>query len=257
MDYNIGIVLSGGGVRAIAHIGLLQALKENNIHPDIIAGTSGGALVGALYAAGYDTERMLKFFNDTPLFKFSLYTLNKPGIMDTDKYSIFFEKYFEENDFESLNKPLYVTATNILNGQLEFFHTGELIKPLLASAALPPVFSPIEINDNLYSDGGILNNFPIEPLRISCKKVLGSFVNPLTNIEKHDLKSTLGLIQRVYHIGLDAKDLVKLHQCDYIFLPPDINRIGVFESKSVRKAFEFGYRHAINEMPKILESLND
>ncbi|NQW35624.1 MAG: patatin-like phospholipase family protein [Flavobacteriales bacterium] len=256
MDYNLGIVLSGGGVRALAHIGLLQALKENNIHPEIIAGTSGGALVGALYAAGYDTKTMLQFFNETPLFKFSLYSLNKPGIMDTDKYSVFFDKYFKEDSFEALKKPIYVTATNILNGQLEFFHKGQLIKPLLASAALPPIFSPIEIGDNLYSDGGIINNFPIEPLRFSCNKVIGSFVNPLTKIDKLEVKSTMALIQRVYHIGLDAKDLIKFHQCNYVFSPPDISNIGIFDSKAVTKSYEFGYQHAIEEMPKILESLN-
>jgi len=255
MKYKTGIVLSGGGVRAIAHIGLLQALKENDVHPEIVSGTSGGAMVGALYAAGYDTEKMLQFFYDTPLFKFSLYTLNKPGIMDTDKYSIFFEAYFKENSFEALKIPLYVAATNLLNGKLEFFHRGQLIRPLLASAALPPIFSPIEIDENLYSDGGILNNFPIEPLHFTCKNVIGSFVNPLTNIKKHEVKSTMALIQRVYHIGLDAKDLIKFNQCNYVFSPPDIYKIGIFDSKSVTKAFNFGYKHAIAEMPKIVQNL--
>jgi len=256
MDYNLGIVLSGGGVRAIAHIGLLQALKEHNIHPEIISGTSGGALVGALFAAGYQTKTMLQFFEETPLFKFSMYSLNKPGIMDTDKYSIFFDKYFKNNSFEALQKPLYVNATNILNGQVAFFHKGPLIKPLLASAALPPIFSPIEIGENLYSDGGILNNFPIEPLRFMCNKLIGSFVNPLTNIDKNEVKSTMALIQRVYHIGLDAKDLIKFDQCNYIFSPPTISNIGVFDNKAVFKSYELGYQHALLEMPKILKCLN-
>jgi NTE family protein len=255
MDYNLGIVLSGGGVRAIAHIGLLQALKENNIHPEIIAGTSGGAMVGALYAAGYDTQTMLRFFKDTPLFKFSLYTLNKPGIMDTDKYSVFFKSYFKEDSFESLMKPLYITATNLLTGKLKFFSSGELIRPILASAALPPIFSPIEIEGNLYSDGGILNNFPVEPLHVSCKKIIGSFVNPLTPITVNDVKSTMDLIQRVYHIGLDAKDLIKFDKCNYVFTPHDIKHVGVFDSKSIEKSYKIGYEQALDEMQKLLASL--
>jgi len=255
MDYNLGIVLSGGGVRAIAHIGLLQALKENNIHPQIIAGTSGGAVVGALYASGYDTPIMLQFFKDTPLFKFTLYTLNKPGIMDTDKYSVFFKSYFKEDSFEKLKKPLYVTATNLLTGKPTFFNSGTLIKAVLASAALPPIFSPIEIDGNLYSDGGILNNFPIEPLRFNCKKIIGSFVNPLTIIDKKDVKSTLALIQRVYHIGLDAKDLIKFDQCNYVFTPKDIKSVGVLDNKAILKAYKIGYKQAMLEMPKIIESL--
>ena len=255
MDYNLGIVLSGGGVRALAHIGLLQALNENNIHPEIVAGTSGGAMVGALYAAGYDTQSMLQFFKETPLFKFSLYTLNKPGIMDTEKYSIFFKSYFKENSFERFKKPLYVTDTNLMTGKLTFFNSGELIRPILASAALPPIFSPINIDDNLYSDGGILNNFPVEPLHVSCKNILGSFVNPLSPIQKNDIKSTMDLVQRVYHIGLDAKDLVKFNQCNYVFSPPNIYKIGIFDNKSVIKAYEFGYKHALAEMPRILETI--
>jgi len=255
MDYNLGIVLSGGGVRAIAHIGLLQALKENDIHPEIISGTSGGAMVGALYAAGYDTQTMLQFFKDTPLFKFSLYTLNKPGIMDTDKYSVFFKSYFKEDSFESLKKALYVTATNLLTGKLEFFSSGELIRPILASAALPPIFSPIEIEGNLYSDGGILNNFPVEPLHVSCKKIIGSFVNPLSSITINDVKSTMDLIQRVYHIGIDAKDLIKFDKCNYVFTPYDIKHVGVFDSKSIAKSYKIGYEQALDEMPKLLASL--
>jgi NTE family protein len=89
-----------------------------------------------------------------------------------------------------------------------------------------------------------------------CNKVIGSFVNPLTNIDKSEVKSTMALIQRVYHIGLDAKDLIKFDQCNYVFLPPTISNIGVFDSKAVLKSYEFGYQHALLEMPKILECLN-
>jgi len=77
MDNNIGIVLSGGGVRAIAHIGLLEVLRENNIYPNYVSGTSGGAMVGALYAAGYSKDKMLEFFKETPLFKLNLYSKKK------------------------------------------------------------------------------------------------------------------------------------------------------------------------------------
>ena len=94
MDNNIGLVLSGGGVRAIAHIGLLQVLNENNIRPTHLSGTSAGALIAALYAANYSPKEMLSFFEQTPLLKLTLYAINKPGIMDSEKYILFFKKFF-------------------------------------------------------------------------------------------------------------------------------------------------------------------
>lgn len=254
MAQKIGLVLSGGGVRAIAHIGFIQVLLENNIIPSKVAGTSAGALVSALYAAGYTPKEMLSFFEETPLLKLSLYALNKPGIMDSDKYALFFEKFFSNNSFESLKYPLTVTATNLIEGKLDFFNSGELIKPLIASSALPPIFSPIEINGNLYSDGGILNNFPVEPLA-DCDIIIGSFVNPITTIDKSEINSSLKLLYRVYHIGLDAINLKKFDQCNYVFTPLELNKIGVLDGNAIKKAYDLGYKLAKKEEKSILISL--
>lgn len=255
MKQEIGMVLSGGGVRAIAHIGLIQLLLENNIVPTRVSGTSAGALVAALYAAGYSPEQMLKFFNQTPLLKFSLYARGKPGIMDSDKYALYFKNFFPDDSFEKLKYPLAVTATNLIEGKLDFFSTGELIKPLIASSALPPVFSPIEINGNLYCDGGVLNNFPIEPMKKKCSKIIGSFVNPVNKIEKSEVNTSLKLMYRVYHIGLDANNHSKFKKCNYMFLPPNIKNIGVLDSRSVNKAYKMGYDYAKKEESKILEAM--
>ncbi len=254
MAKEIGLVLSGGGVRAIAHIGFVKVLLENNIIPTKVSGTSGGALVAALYAAGHSPEEMLSFFKETPLLKFSLYARNKPGIMDSDKYILFFKKYFPDNSFENLKYPLSVTATNLLNAQLEFFDEGSLIKPLIASSALPPIFSPVEINGALYADGGVLNNFPIEPLLGKCDVIFGSFVNPISVIDKSEINSSLKLLYRVYHIGLDASNIKKFELCNYVFSPPNINNIGVLDAKSILKSYELGYEYAQKEIAVIKKS---
>lgn len=255
MENNIGLVLSGGGVRAIAHIGLLQVLNENNIRPTHLSGTSAGALIAALYAANYSPKEMLSFFEQTPLLKLTLYAINKPGIMDSEKYILFFKKFFPNNSFESLNFPVTVTATNLLNGKLEYFNSGELIKPLIASSALPPIFSPVEINNNLYSDGGVLNNFPVEPLKNSCDTIIGSFVNPITEIDKSEINSSLKLLYRVYHLGLDASNIKKFDQCNYVFLPKNLQKISVLDTKSIKKAYEIGYKQAQINIEKLRDAL--
>ena len=256
MNDEIGLVLSGGGVRAIAYVGLIQVLLENDIVPTQVSGTSAGALVCALYAAGYDTEDMLKFFKHTPILSFSLYARHKPGILDSEKYEKFFKKFFVENSFEKLKYPLTTTATNLLTGKLEYFNKGELIKPLIASCALPPIFSPLKINDNFYSDGGILNNFPVEPLKKNhVKKIIGGFVNPITAVQESDINTSLKLMHRVYHLGLEANNIKKFNLCNYVFLPQEIDKIGTFESKGIDKAYEIGYNHAKKEIKDILISL--
>jgi NTE family protein len=255
MVKEIGLVLSGGGVRGISHIGFIQFLLENNIVPTRVSGTSAGALVAALYAYGYSTKEMLSFFNETPLLKLSLYAKNKPGIMDSDKYILFFRKYFKNNSFEDLKYPLTVTATNLLTGKLDYFQSGELVKPLIASSALPPVFSPVEINGSMYSDGGVLNNFPIEPLKKNCEIILGSFVNPVEVIDKAEINTSLKLLYRIYHIGLDANNIKKFKLCNYVFSPPKINKIGVLDAKAIKKAYKIGYEYAQKEKEKILASV--
>jgi len=255
MTKKIGLVLSGGGVRGIAHIGFIQFLLENGVVPTRLSGTSAGALIAGLYAYGYTPDEMLSFFHETPLLKLSLYAKNKPGIMDSDKYILFFKKFFKNDSFESLKYPLTVTATNLLSGQLDYFDKGELVKPLIASSALPPVFSPMEINGSMYSDGGVLNNFPIEPLKKDCKIIIGSFVNPVEAIEKSEINTSLKLLYRIYHIGLDASNIEKFKLCNYVFSPPEINKISVLDAKSIDKAYKIGYEYAKKESDKILSSL--
>ena len=256
MKGNLGLVLSGGGVRALGHVGLIKALLEEGIVPDGVSGTSGGALVAGLYSYGYSVNEMLDFFKKTPLLKITHYTFNKPGFLDSEKHILYFRKFFPKDDFSALKYPTYIAATNILTGKLEFFSEGELVKPLIASSALPPVFSPVEIGNNLYSDGGILNNFPLEPIEGQFYNIIGSFVNPVKPIKKEQLNSTIKLIYRVYHIGLDAHDMLKFSRCNYVFKPLPLSKISTLDVTEIDRAFKTGYKLAKKEMPNIIKSLN-
>ena len=151
---NIGLVLSGGGMRGIAHVGAIKALEEFGIFPTHIAGSSAGAIVGALYAYGYDSNAILDFFKSVQLFDITKYALGKPGFIDAEKFYPVFKNLIKTDNFSALQRQLSVTATNILNGNLTIFTSGELIKPVLASAAFPGVFAPVKIKKSYYIDGG-------------------------------------------------------------------------------------------------------
>ncbi len=253
----IGLVLSGGGAKAIAHVGLIEVLLENNIIPNRISGTSAGAMIGALYAANYSPKEIISFFENTPLFKMSLFARNKPGFLDSEKYVAHFKQYFSENSFEALKFPLTIAATNILKAQITYFNSGEIVKPMIASAALPPIFSPIEIDGELYSDGGILDNFPLDTIKKDCDKIIGSYVNPVSKINKSEINSSTDLIYRVYHIGMDAADIKKFKHCNYVFSPPEIETIGAIDTKSIKKAYKIGYDYAQKEIETIKNALLD
>lgn len=239
-----GLVLSGGGFRGIAHIGVIKALEEHEIYPDHIAGTSAGAIVGALYAGGCGWEEILDFFKTVQLFSFSNYASKKPGFMDPEKFYGRFLEYFPEDNFESLKKPLYITATNILDGSLKVFHRGELIKPMLASAAFPGVFAPVKINENYYVDGGILNNFPSDLIKMYCDKIIGVYVNPFEKVKIDGLKHSYSVLERAFKIMMAKESLVKFDDCDIIINPKELSNFSTFTLKDVDAIFNFGYQAA-------------
>ena len=240
---SLGLILSGGGVRGMAHIGVIRALNEYGISANIVSGSSVGALVGALYANGNTVSEMLSFFKETPLFKYNFLTIVKPGFIDTDRYFDVFRVYFPDDTFESLQRELHVVATNLQNGDLGYFSSGELIAPLLASAALPPVFSPVEIGGELFADGGIMNNFPLEPIEGKVDFILGSNVSVIGHLEKNALKNSIQLTGRVTGLMIYAINRQKLEACDLLLEFKDLEHIGVLDRKGIEKAYAIGYDH--------------
>lgn len=240
---SIGLVLSGGGIRGMAHIGFIKAMKEFGLDAKVVAGSSVGALVGALYANGNSVEDMLQFFKDTPLFQYNFFAISKPGFIDTERYFNIFKGYFPQNSFEGLEKPLYVVATDLLKGEEKVFSKGTLIKPLLASAALTPVFSPVEINRTLYADGGVMNNFPKEYVDGKADFIIGSNVSIAGEVQKKDLRNSLQLAGRVTGLMIYAASYRKLKECDLYIEPKELEKIGVLDKKGIQKAFTIGYDH--------------
>lgn len=251
----LGAVLSGGGSRGIAHIGVLRALLERQIEPDCLAGTSAGAIVGALYAAGYSPAEMLEFFETKSPFRLSKLALTKPGIIDTAKVVADFKEYFPENSFEALGKPLRIVATDILAGQPVVFDSGPLIPALLASSSVPIVFTPTEIDGRWFSDGGIVDNFPVSLLEDRCEVILGVYVSPLRPIEATDLSSSLAVLQRALEVRTYLSSHARFDRCDVLVCPAELTRFGTFDTKHLERIESIGYRAALAEMAAIETAL--
>ena len=252
MEYGLGMVLSGGGSRGLAHVGVLKALGEEGVEPECLSATSSGAIVAALYAAGYSPEEMLEFFETKHPFRVSRLALGKPGLFDTDKVVADFLEYFPDDSFEALGKKVFMTATDIGHGRLEIFASGRLIPAVLASSSAPLVFTPTEIDGRLFSDGGVIDNFPVDPLFGLCSTILGVYASPLRRRDISELKSTLAVSMRALEVGMYYRSRDKFHQCDLLICPEELSRFGNFETRHYAEIMEIGYRAARARMGEIL-----
>lgn len=247
----LGLVLSGGGVRGMAHIGAIKALNEYKIYPQLVSGAGTGALVGALYANGTAPLTMLTFFKETPLFKYNFFTTNKAGLFPPEEYLPFFGKYFGEDSFAALEKRLFITATDLQRGIPKTFSSGRLLRPLLASAALPPVFSPVSIGGTLYADGGIMNNFPMEPLVDECDVIIGSYPAVLKEVGKKGMADPTQLAHRTTQLMVHSNCWEKLCTTELLFRPKNLEHIQLLDPDCIEKAFLIGYEHAIRQLERM------
>ena len=243
-----GLVLSGGGIRGVAHIGAIKAMEECGIYPSHIAGTSAGAIVGSLYAAGRSCEEMLDFFKTTEIFSINNYAKGKPGFLDTEKFYNQFKAYMPHDTFESLEKPLFITATNLLDGTLKVFSRGELIRPVLASAAVPGLFAPVQIKNGYYIDGGTLNNFPVDLIRPYCENIVGVYVNPFNKVSIQELNRVDKVLERAYHVMVANETTRKFKDCDLLIRPMNMDRIGMFTLKNLDSIYHLGYKAALKTL---------
>ncbi|MFP4025213.1 MAG: patatin-like phospholipase family protein [Thiohalospira sp.] len=238
--YNTGIALSGGGVRGFAHLGVLKALNEKDIYPEIISGTSAGALAGIFYADGFSPEESFEIFYDNSLFHFTEISIPDKGFLSMEKVTKILKKTIKANTFEELKIPLYVAASNLNDGKVEYFHQGKIIDKVIASASIPVVFKPQIINGKTFVDGGVFDNLPIEPIKNQCKKLIGSHVNPLGKEE--NLDSILKIAERAFHLSVGAKLEEKKKICNLFIEADELREYGILGLDKGREIFEAGYK---------------
>jgi NTE family protein len=246
-----GLVLSGGGARGIAHIGVIRALEELNVKIDAISAVSSGAFVGALYGCGFTTEEILKIAAQANLFDLMGFQIGKPGLFKSEAIRKTLEKNIKKNSFESLSIPLTVAATDFIHGKIKYFTSGDLINALLASSAIPVIFQPVIIDGCVYVDGGLLNNFPVEPLQGFYDVIIGSHVNPLNNsLKDYGLRVA---IERSFHLAIAHSIQAKKTDCSICIEPYELHCYHTFDMKHANEIFDIGYRATMDEKEKFVK----
>ncbi len=240
----IGLVLSGGGVRGFAHLGLLRALDEAGIRPYAISGVSSGAIVGALYAAGHRPADILQFMKGHSYFGWSNFLFKKDGFFSMQPLLDTLEKYIPDDSFESLSTRFYVTATNFTRNDSLTFSTGRLHQAILASSSVPVIFEPVMSGDSLLMDGGLLNNFPIEPLEKECDVLIGSHVNLLQTGPPEAVRvGKANILERCFHLAIAGSVYEKALRC-HLFIEPPLQGFKMFDAHKAEEIFAIGYHTA-------------
>jgi NTE family protein len=240
--YKIGITLSGGGIKGLCHAGVLKALEEVGIKPEVISGVSAGAVVAALYADGYTPNEIASLFEDVSFRKMTQIQLPNGGIFSIKSFERFMAKTLRSKTFEQLNIPIHIVATDLDKGMSVEFSKGILIHPLVASCSVPVVFIPKKIRGVNYVDGGVLKNFPVTTIRPYCNYLIGINASPLV---ADDYKlSILNVAQRTYHFMFKANILYDKELCDLLIEPIDMGHYDMFDIEKGREIFDLGYESA-------------
>jgi NTE family protein len=297
----VGLVLSGGGAKGAAHIGVLKYIEEVGIPIDYIAGTSMGSIVGGMYALGYSSDEILEMISDvdwdrlisnqverrrtsynsksesrsqlitipfsvgtdaqelqTRSFKNSLPT----GIVSGDNLINLFNSlsvgYSDPIDFDDLPIPFLCMATNVVNGQADILDKGVFSKSLRASMAIPILFDPVKIDGTLYTDGGLLNNFPAEQCRaMGADYIIGVSMSSGLEDDPDNLTSLFSQVKQLKVIITD-REFENYHKMCDIFISPELNGVGMlsFDAESVAKVTESGYK-AASQMKEEFQSLKE
>ena len=225
-------------------------MQEHGISFRAISGTSAGALAGAFIAGNLSPDEALAIAVENSDFR-----LRRPpftmGFLRRANMERVLHKYFPENSFSSLSIPLYVAATNINHATTEYFSSGELVQPLLATSALPLLFQAVEINGSQYLDGGLLNNLPVEPFLEEEFPLVGVFVNPLGTHPRYT--SNLRIFERSMELAVYRNIQTRKNRCTLFLEPEELVRFSVYDFMWAREIFRIGYEYASRELDKFLE----
>lgn len=246
----VGLALGGGFARGIAHIGVLQVLAENGIPVHVVAGTSAGSLVGALYAAGIDPwqlERLTASMNWRALVRLKL---RREGLLDASGLERFILGHVGDLSFSDLKLPFIATATDLLSGDEVLLQSGKVAPAVRASCAFPGIFLPVRMGQRLLVDGGLVHPVPTAVVRrMGADLVLAVSLNR-PGQEQRSPRNLLHIL--LYSITLLQRPQLaqSLEQADLV-IHPVVDRFGVMELERVEDLVQAGREAAYQVLPAI------
>ncbi|MCE5174662.1 MAG: patatin-like phospholipase family protein [Bacteroidales bacterium] len=240
--YALGIALSGGGIKCLCHVGVLKAMEEEGLKPDVISGVSAGAVVGALYADGYSPDSILSIFKNIKYSDFFRLEMPDGGLFTLTGFKEFLDTILRAKTFEELKIPLRVVVTDIDAGKSVVFDRGPLVDALVATCSVPVLFSPYNIDGVNYVDGGVLQNLPASVIRTECKYLIGVSLGPL-KADPYE-KSIANVALRSYKFIFRSNANYDKGLCDMVIEPSAISKYNGGDVNRAHEIFNIGYQEA-------------
>lgn len=249
--YKLGLALSGGGAKGFAHVGVFKLLEECGLMPDVIIGTSVGALMGTLFADGYSADELKVLFTGREFSDFAELQIPKAGLFDSKRFRSFLKRHLRAKNFEELKIPMIVVATDLDNGESHEFMNGSIVDAVTASCSIPIIFNPVVINGVHYVDGGLFHNFPVSLIREQCERVIGVNVSPL--VPQKYKQTIFHIAERSYHYMFRANTLEDREMCDVLIETEEFGMYKTFDLENVDQIASIGYTAAIRAFELVLK----
>ena len=283
-DLKVGLVLSGGGAKGLAHIGALEVLEEAGVRIDYIGGTSIGAIIGGLYASGYNAKQLDSIFEQLDFDQLIQDEIPRRSMTfyekaDVDTYAVtlpfdgfkvsfpsglskgqnvynLFSKLTSHvndvNDFSQLPIPFFCIATNVETGEEVVLNNGYLPQAIAASGALPSLFSPVFIDDTMYVDGGVTNNYPVEELKSRGMDIIIGVDVQDSLRTKEDLNSAFDVIVQINNYRT-IEDMKEKRKKTDVYIDPNIDEFTVVSFDEGRQIINAGTEEATKYLDVLKE----
>ena len=249
----IALALGGGAARGFAHIGVIKALEAQGIRPDVVTGTSAGAVVGALYAAGNDGFALQKLAIKMDESKINDWSLPDRGLLKGEALQQFINETIAQRPIETLKKPLGVIATDLRSGESILFRTGNTGMAVRASATVPGVFKPVTINGHEYVDGGLSSLIPVRSARQMGADIVIA-VDISARPDHKAVSSTLDILLQTFTIMGQNMARYELKEADVV-IRPQVGNVGATDFQSRHDAIMEGEKAAQAALPAIREAI--
>lgn len=251
----VGLALSGGTAKSLAHVGVLEALNEADIPVDCLAGTSGGAIVASIYAAGFTIPELKEIGAQLRWKDLARLTFPRLGLLNNSGVARFITDLLGEMTFRDLQTPLAIVGTDLLSGEKRVFREGNVARAAMISSSIPNVFEPVEYEGSLYSDGGLVEYLPVETVRLFSPDVVVA-----VNLGHRDGRSARPrhlLHMAMMVTGIAARQNARLSEqkADIVIRPPT-HDFPSFDLMASSRLMEVGYHAAKERIPDIRAAMD-
>ncbi len=239
----IGLALSGGAARGIAHLGILKYLEEREVEPCCVAGTSAGSIIGAFYCSGKSIAEITKIVKEMSWKDLVKFSLPRKGLIDSSRLLRVIKANIGEVTFDELEIPLMINAVDLLSGEEIIIEEGPVAEAVQASCAIPGIFTPVKLKGHLLVDGGLLDNVPVSLMK-------NRDIDYIIAVDVGAQKPLRKEPENIFEILIQSYDIIRRHRDKPAYehsdklIEPDLGDIVFWDNSKFDLIVDRGYEAA-------------